>query len=197
MRKVSMIVVAGLVSAMATAAMAAPNAGAPAVKAAPPPPVAPPVPPAPPAQIKATVDAFKGNWKLAATVTPPGQDKPLLFKMSMNCKAIAAGNAVSCDGKAKTPMGPWAGNFVVAYDAYSKAVHFFGVTSDFEVHDHVCQWSTPTDLKCTPLKGGTGPGGEEITEDLSMHFDKRTMEMTSASHMKGGATMTFAAKGKR
>jgi len=162
-------------------------------------PVAAPAQPAPPPEVKQTVDAFKGNWTYDATLTPtnvPGMDKPVKFKVTMACKAIAAGNAAQCDGKAKTPMGPWDATFVIAYDPYSKAVHFFGFTSDFEVHDHVCQWKG-TDLACTPLKAGTGPTGEEITEDLSMHFGKNTLDFTSTTHGKGGMTMVFEGKGKK
>jgi hypothetical protein len=151
---------------------------------------------APPAEVKATVDAFKGNWNFDATLTAPGADKPAKFKMTFNCKAIAGGNAVACDSKAKTPMGPFDGTFLVAYDPYSKAAHFIGVTSMFEVHDHVCQWKG-ADLNCTPLKGGSGPGGDEITEDLTMHLEKNAASFTSTSHMKGGATMVFEGKGKK
>jgi hypothetical protein len=150
---------------------------------------------APPPEVKATVDAFKGNWTFDASVTA-GTDKPAQFKMTFNCKAIAAGNAVACDAKAKTPKGPFEGTFVVAYDPYSKAVHFIGVTSNFEVHDHVCQWKA-ADLVCTPLKTGIGPAGEEITEDVSMHVEKATATFTSTSHHKGGATMVFEGKGKK
>ncbi len=157
-------------------------------------------PPAPPPEVKQTVEAFKGTWTYDSTITPtnvPGMDKPVKFKMTMACKAAAGGNIAQCDGKAKTPMGPWEGTFVVAYDPYSKAVHFFGFTSDFEVHDHVCQWKGTTDLTCTPLKAGSGPTGEEITEDVSMHWDKGSMTFTSTTHGKGGMTMVFEGKGKK
>ena len=163
-------------------------------------PAAPPAQPAPPPEVKATVDAFKGTWTYDSTITAtgmPGMEKPVKFKMTMACKSIAGGNAVGCDGKAKTPMGPWEGSFMIGYDPYSKAVHFIGVTNEFEVHDHVCQWKGTADLACTPLKAGMGPGGDEITEDLSMHFEKNTMNFNSVTHGKGGTTMTFEGKGKK
>ena len=156
----------------------------------------PPAQLAPPHEVKATVDAFKGNWSFDSTLTAPGMDKPASFKMTFNCKSAAGGTAVACTSTAKTPMGPFEGSFLVAYDPYSKAAHFIGVTSMFEVHDHSCQWKG-TDLACTPLKAGTGPGGDEITEDLSMHFDKGTCVFTSTSHLKGGGTMVFEGKGKK
>ena len=124
-------------------------------------------------------------------------EKPFTGKMTMACKPITTGTAAACDGKMKSPMGPWEGHFVAAYDPYSKAVHFFGITNSFEVHDHVCKWATPTDLNCAPLKGGMGPGGDEITEDVSFKFEKNAMTFTSVSKMKGGATMTFEGKGKK
>src|SRR5512140_1779148 len=101
-------------------------------------PAAKPIP-APP-EVKATVDAFKGNWTFDSTVTAPGLAKPMTFKITFNCKPIAGGTAVSCDAKAKGPTGPFDATFVSAYDPYSKAVHFVGFTNNYEVHDHTCQW---------------------------------------------------------
>jgi hypothetical protein len=192
-----------------------PTGGAPATGAAK---VAPPVMPAAPPEVKATVDAFKGNWKFDTTMSAtgmPGMDKPFNGKMTFNCKEVAGKTAVSCESKQKTPMGPYDAQFVVSYDPYKKAVHFIGVTSMNEVHDHICTWSG-ADLNCTPLKGGMGPGGDEITEDMKMTFapsDKckpkdaanplascpyKSVTFTSTSKMtKGGATMTFEGKGKK
>ncbi len=196
MRKLALVLSALALPALALADT--PAKGAPAPKDAPkdskP---APPAPPPAPPEVKATVDAFKGNWKFDATLTAPGMEKPATFKMSFNCKAVAGGTAVSCDSKAKTPMGPFDALFVIAYDPFSKAVHFMGITSMNEVHDHVCQWKAP-DLTCTPLKGGMGPGGDPITEELSMKMaDKNNMTFTSVSTMKDGSKMTFEGKGKR
>ncbi len=153
-------------------------------------------PPAAPAEVKATVDAFKGSWNFDAELTVPGAAKPEKLKMSFNCKSVAGGNAVACDSKAKSTMGPLDALFVIAYDPYSKAVHFIGVSNQYEVHDHSCQWKG-ADLTCTPLKAGSGPGGDEITEDLSMHIEKSTATFTSVSKMKGGAVIKFEGKGKK
>jgi hypothetical protein len=135
--------------------------------------------------------------------------------MTFNCKEVAGKTAVSCESKQKTPMGPYEGLFVVSFDPFSKAVHFISVTSMNEVHDHVCKWSG-YDLNCTPLKGGSGPAGDELTEDLKMKFEPaatckpkegadpivscppKMVTFTSVSKMtKGGATLTFEGKGKK
>jgi len=164
-------------------------------------------PPAPPAEVAQTVAMFKGTWNFETTMTAtgiPGMDKPAKAKMVFPCKPIAGGNAVACDAKMKTPMGPFDGHFVIAFDPYSKAVHFFGITNQFEVHDHNCgNWDQgmagKSGLTCTPLKGGSGPAGEEVTEDLSFSFHKdgKEMDFTSTSKMKNGATLTFEGKGKK
>jgi hypothetical protein len=169
-------------------------AGDPA-KPAPPPakPAEPPLPP--PAEVKATVDAFKGNWKFDATVTAPGADKPVKMAIAFNCKAVAGGSAVACDGKAKTAQGPWEASFLTAYDPYSKAVHFISVTNTFEFRDHVCQWKG-ADLECASMKGGTGPAGEEVTVDVKMHFEKNTCTFSSTTRSKAGNTV-FEGTGKR
>jgi hypothetical protein len=195
---VSLVTVLG-----STAALAQPSKGS----AAPPPgkgsaaapaKVEPPKPPPPPAEVKTTVDAFKGNWKFDATLQAPGMDKPAAFKMTFNCKAAAGNTAALCESKAKTPMGPFDGTFIAVYDPFSKAMHFFGITNQHEVHDHVCAWKGTTEVTCNPYKGGMGPGGDPITEDLSMKWaDAKTLSFTSVSTMKDGSKITFEGKGKR
>jgi hypothetical protein len=213
------LTIASLLLVPAAALAQAPQAKQPPAPPAPPPAKAemPKPPPAPP-EVKATVDAFKGNWRFETTMSAtgmPGMDKPAVAKMNFNCKEVAGKTAVACESKMKTPMGPFDGLFVVSYDPYSKAVHFMGITNMHEVHDHVCKWSG-YELNCTPLKGGMGPMGDEITEDLKMKFEPaptckpkegtdpmtscppKTVAFTSISKMtKGGATMTFEGKGKK
>lgn len=167
----------------------------------------PPKPPKTPAEVTQTVGMFKGNWRFDITLTAtgiPGMEKPFKGKMTFPCKAVAGGMAVACDGKTKTPMGPWDGHFVIAWDPHSKAVHFIGVTNDFEVHDHVCgNWDQgmagKSGLTCATLKGGAGAMGEEITEDVmfAFHKDGKELTFTSTSKMKGGATLTFEGSGKK
>jgi hypothetical protein len=50
---------------------------------------------------------------------------------------------------------------------------------------------------CNPLEGGMGPAGEEVTEDLSMKFEKTTPSFTSISRLEGGGQVKFEGKGKR
>jgi hypothetical protein len=129
----------------------------------------------------------------------PGMDKPAKGKMTFNCKEVAGKTAVSCEAKMKTPMGPLDALFVISYNPYDKKVHFIGISNMHEVHDHACTWKTATELTCDPLKGGMGPGGDEITEDVTITWtSKKEASFKSVSKMtKGGATMTFEGKGKR
>lgn len=200
------LVVMSLVPAVALAQQ--PKAAAPAATAAAPKapaaaPAAPPAMPTPPPEVKTTVEAFKGNWKFEATITAtgmPGMDKPMTIKpLSFNCKEIAGKQAVACDSKAKSPMGPMDAMFVVAYNPYDKKVHFFGFSNMNEVHDHTCTWKSETEMTCDPLKAGGDPSGAEVTEDLSMTWaSKKEVSFKSVSKFtKGGATITFEGKGKR
>ena len=200
-----------LITLLPSYALAQPakGSGAPATPPANPkaPPPAKVEAPKPPAEVGQTVAMFKGNWNFAVTITAtnmPGMDKPFKGKMAMPCKAIAGGTAVACDAKMKSPMGPFDGHFVIAWDPYSKAVHFMGITNNHEVHDHNCgQWSEgmagKSGLTCAPLKGGMGPTGEEITEDVmfAFHKDGKELTFTSTSKMKNGATLTFEGVGKK
>jgi len=174
------------------------KAGAPAAPKA-----APPAMPAAPPEVKATVDAFKGNWKFDATMSAtgmPGMEKPATMKMTFNCKEAAGKTTAVCESKAKSPMGPMEALFVIAYNPYDKKVHFMGFGNDNEVHDHSCTWKSETEMTCEPLKGGMGPGGDEVTEDLTMTWDAKKKEVSfkSVSKMtKGGAVLTLEGKGKR
>jgi hypothetical protein len=147
-------------------------------------------PPAPPAEVKATVDAFKGNWTFDATLTAPGA-KPQKLATTFNCKPVSGGNAVSCEASAKG----WDASFLVGYDPYAKAVRFFQITNQFEVRDHVCKWKG-NDLDCAALKGGTGPTGDEVSDEMKLRFDKNTLTFTSTTKSKSG-TVVFEGKGKR
>jgi hypothetical protein len=171
--------------------------------------VPPPTPAAPakaPAEVAETVGMFKGNWKLDITLSGTAiGDTPFKGKMTMSCKPTAGGTAVACDGKiAKTPTGPWEGHTVIAYDPASKAVHFIAVSNAFEVHDHQCgSWdhgmAGKSGLSCESYKGGIGPTGDAITEELmfAFHKDGKELEFTSTMTLKDGKTIVFAGSGKK
>lgn len=140
-------------------------------------------PPAP--ELARTVAAFAGKTVFDATITLPG-GKPLKTKFTFDCKKTALGKAVSCAFTGTIPgMGPYEGGFLIGYDTYGKAVHFMAITSDEEVHDHVCRWSGD-ELPCDPLKGGMG--GQAVTEELSFSFAGKQRSFKS--------TITFADGGK-
>ncbi len=152
-------------------------------------------PPAP--EVRKTVDAFAGSTPFSCELTGPGMDKPVKFKMAFNCKKTALGRGVQCAASApKTSMGPWQGHFMVAYDEGGKAVHFMGVTSEGEVHDHVCQWKEDKTMTCDPLKYAV-PGGGVATEDLTMGWSGRKMTFASTTSMPDGSKLVFNGSGTR
>jgi hypothetical protein len=155
---------------------------------------APAAGPAPP-DVARTVGAFAGTWKLQAVqVLPDGtrETGPLAFE----CKKTGLGKGVACTGRGTLPRsGDWEGSFLVAYDTFSRKVHFMGVTSDESVHDHVCAWKDDSSLACDPLKGGAG--GQPITEDLGFTFAQGTMTMKVVVTLAGGGRVLFDASGKR
>lgn len=146
--------------------------------------------------MKKTVDAFKGSTPFSCELTAPGMDKPSKFRMAFDCKKTALGRGVQCAGSApKTSMGPWQGHFMVAYDEGAKAVHFMALTSDGEVHDHVCQWKGDT-LACDPLRYAV-PGGGLATEDLTMAWSGRKVTFASTTSMPDGSKLVFNGTGMR
>jgi hypothetical protein len=153
-------------------------------------------PPAP--EVKKTVDAFAGATTFDCQLTLPGMDKPAKFKMTFNCKKTALGRAVECAASApKTSMGPWQGHFMVAYDEGGKAVHFMAVTSEGEVHDHVCQWKDGETMICDPLRYML-PGGGPATEDVTMAWSgKKVVTFASTASMSDGSKVLFSGRGTR
>ena len=138
---------------------------------------------------KKTVDAFAGRWTLEGTIVMPG-DRPKPAVMKMDCRKTAKGKAVAC-----TFSGPFEGSALVAYDPFSKAVHFMAVTSDDEVHDHKCRWESDQKLACEPLKGGMA--GMAITEDLEFSAGPKKLGLRAVMTMPDGgkATCDFKSKG--
>jgi hypothetical protein len=151
-------------------------------------------PSAPPPELKATVDAFAGRWALDGSITMP-DGKAVKAPVALDCKKASLGKAVTCSMAGKVPgMGPFEGSFLIGYDTFSKAVHFMGITSDEEVHDHRCLWKGQA-LACDPLKGGFG--GEPITEDLSFSFEGKGIRFLSTTTMKDGGKLVFEGNGRR
>jgi hypothetical protein len=150
--------------------------------------------PPPPPELKKTVDAFAGKWVYDTTVTMPG-GKPVKTKLTVDCKKTALGKATTCRWSGNIPGdGPFEGTAVVGYDTFGKAVHFMGIFSDEEVHDHKCTWKGNT-LGCELLKGGMGGG--PITEDLSFTFDGNASSFNSVCTFADGGKATFEGKATR
>ena len=140
-----------------------------------------PAPPPPP-EVKKTVDAFAGRWTLDGTIVMPGEG-PKKATIKMNCKKTAKGKAVACD-----MAGAFDASVLVAYDSYSKAVHFMAVTSDDEVHDHKCLWQGDQKLTCDPLKGGMA--GMAITEDLEFAIGPKRLGFKAVMTMPDGGKVS-------
>jgi len=157
-----------------------------------------PAPPAerkPPAEVKKTVDAFAGTWSYDGTVTMPGA-KPVKAPIEMTCKKGALGKAVACAFSGNIPgSGPLEASLLVGFDTFHKNVHFMAMTSDEEVHDHVCNWRSATELVCDSLKGGLM--GDEVTEDFSLTFAGDRGSFRSVMKLKDGSQVLFEATGKR
>jgi hypothetical protein len=148
----------------------------------------------PPPELKKTVEAFAGKWVYDATVTMPG-GKPEKTQLTADCHKSALGKAVTCMLSGNMPgEGPFEGSALIGYDTFGKSVHYMGIMSDEEVHDHKCSWRGNT-LACEPLKGGLGGG--PVTEDLTFTFDGKASTFTSICSFPDGSKATFMGSGKR
>ena len=141
--------------------------------------------PPPPPELAKTVAAFNGKSVYESTIVMPG-GKPMKAKLTFDCKKVALGKGVSCLMTGNIPgVGPYEGAFIIGYDTHGKNVHFMAITSDEEVHDHVCHWKGD-ELPCDPLKGGMG--GQAVVEELAFSF--------AGSRRAFKSTITFADGGK-
>ena len=165
-----------------------------------------PKPIAPPGEVAEVVAAFKGTWTFDATITGtkmPGMDKPLTAKTTFVCKAVAGDTAVECEAKSKTAKGPYDASFLIAYDPFSKDIHFMAVTSKYEVSDHRCGMdhgmAGKFAINCQAVKHGSGAAGDEVTNEISISFHDqgKSADFRSVTTFKNGGTMTFEGSGKR
>jgi hypothetical protein len=149
--------------------------------------------PAPAPEVARTSDAFQGRFQVDGTLAV-GSAAPAKVRFAITCRRTALGRAAACSMAAKTPLGPMEGSMLVGYNELDKAVHFMSMTSDGEVHDHVCRWKGST-LACDPLKGNLG--AMSVTEDLSFQFDGKKMTFESRSTLQDGTRIVFTGTGRK
>src|SRR6185295_16676799 len=99
-------------------------------------------PTAPAPEVKKTVEAFVGEWKLEGALTGvPGKVGQVKVKETFKCKKVGGGRVVSCHGKAVAEgLGKVEDEALVTYDEEGKTIRFIGMSSLGEVHDHKCIW---------------------------------------------------------
>ena len=141
------------------------------------------------------VQAFAGEWILHSTITLP-DGKSIKAELAMSCSETAGGRANACTLSGDVPgMSPLDAGILIGVDRLDDKVHFMAMTSDDELHDHVCAWQDGKNLVCDPLKAGIG--GQPITEDLAFSFDGDQMSLKSVIHFADGTKMLLEGPGSR
>jgi hypothetical protein len=149
----------------------------------------------PTAEQTRAVQAFLGQWVYDSTITLPGS-APVKAELTLSCKEAAAGRAALCAFGGEIPgIGPMDASILVGADRLDNKVHFMAITSDDELHDHVCSWRDEKNLECVPLKAGLG--GQPVTEELSFAFDGARGSFKSVIHQADGSAVVFDAPGQR
>ena len=115
--------------------------------------------------------------------------------MSVECKKTALGRGVACSYQGKTALGPTEATLLIGYDEFGKNVHVMAMTSDGEVHDHVCRWKGEA-VVCDTYKGGMGtlPIVEELTIKVESKKVVIVTSMTSEGKPLSGMTWTWTRK---
>ena len=131
-------------------------------------------PKAPP-EIKKTVDAFVGHWILAATDQEPGSQKPVRFRVTIDCKRASLGAAVRCVIAGRIPgAGKVEAAAVIGYSPDEQRVRWMEISSTGEYHDHKGQWNGDT-IEFEPLPYTVS--GAAATEYLSIRFPSPSHQM--------------------
>jgi hypothetical protein len=147
----------------------------------------------PPPEVKRTVNALVGRWKLEATMTV--QDgKPTKFKQTLECAVAALGHAVTCVDRSDIPeVGRVEYSWLAGYDAAGKAVHIFIIGSPGEVVDHKCSWQDDKLLACRSYRG---KDASQVTEEVSFTFHGDVFFMKAKVTTDAGETL-YESVGKR
>lgn len=92
--------------------------------------------PPPPAEAQRLSAMLVGSWKGRGTLTMEG--KPVPLDLELTCATSASAWAVTCQARGVDPAGKLhEETHLWGYNAETQKVHFFCVTSDGDVHDHV------------------------------------------------------------
>jgi hypothetical protein len=150
-------------------------------------------PTVPPPEVKKTVNALVGHWKLTATMT--AQDgKPTKFTQTLDCTTAALGHAVTCVDRSDIPgVGRVEYSWLAGYDAAAKAVHIFVIGSPGEVVDHKCSWQEDKLLACRSYRG---KDATQVTEEVSFTFHGDVFFMKAKVSTDAGETL-YESVGKR
>jgi hypothetical protein len=116
-------------------------------------------------EMKRTVEALAGKWKLETTLMPRG-GKPSKFPGTLECTRVALGRALTCvDRPGTSDRAEYA--WLVGYDGEGKNVRIFVIGSTGEVRDYKCGWSNDK-LGCRPSRGTFK--GKLVTHEMSFTF---------------------------
>jgi hypothetical protein len=143
-------------------------------------------PPPDPPELKKTIDALAGHWKLKTTFTGP-DGKGMTVPETIDCARAGMGKSLTCVDKLEIPgAGKAEYDYLIGYDVDTKSVHLFAVGSMGEVHDHKGAWKDDKTLVFEPLTASLH--GAPLTEAFSMSFDKDNLTMTGTVTDKTGVT---------
>jgi len=123
-------------------------------------------PPAPP-EVKKTVAAFVGHWKLTGTDLDPGAAAPAAVSGTMDCKSAALGAAVSCLIAAEISGTRIEAATVIGYSSDEHLVRWMEISSTGEYHDHHGKWRGDQ-IVFEPLTYRAG--GAKMTEYFAVAF---------------------------
>lgn len=95
-----------------------------------------------PAPAAARYYPFVGSWTGQGELSQPGQPAAKLA-LQWSCSEASSGHAVRCEMTAQNDSMTMTESDLMGVDPLSGEGHWYAVTNQGEVHDHVAQWSDP------------------------------------------------------
>ena len=124
------------------------------------------IPPTVP-EVKKTVDALVGHWRMAGNDWEAGAKSPAPVNATMDCKPAALGAAVRCIIAAQVADAKIEAATVIGYSPDEQVVRWMEISSTGEYHDHRGTWEHDM-IAFEPLSYTAG--GVKTTEFFTVAF---------------------------
>jgi hypothetical protein len=137
---------------------------------------------------------FIGFWRGSGQLSEPGR-APVKLTLELSCRKASMGWAVRCDMVAKNKHLTMTEADLMGVDSVTGKGHWYAVTNQGEMHDHITKWTDPKTMKA---HYAWAQDGKKMEERITVSFkDKDTLDFRSATTANGKDAGVFSGKAFR